>query len=115
MTFKIEHINAKSLWFIVLFIVLSMLFLQTYGVNKVSDNLLIDGDITLKGALVAIDGQTQGVLAPYSEGGFEEAYFRTHLKPGKHVLLVSKPGFKPCICEWQMGKEAYVPMQLKKI
>lgn len=104
--------RAHIIWLGVVFLVLSMLWLETRNVSVTHHNFMLGGNSEAVGAEVWIDGQKVGLMTGATQQQLAGALFYTYLGNGRHEIELRKPGFKTFLSKIDMQTEGYLNVDL---
>lgn len=112
MSFTPKPSYAVQMWFGILVVVLTALFLETRHPSDSGSNFLINSNPDGVGAEVIVDGQKLGTVGDAKKSGLGGGAFWAHLTRGKHIVELRKPGYVPYSKELEMHGEAYLGVDL---
>src|SRR3990167_6493142 len=104
--------KAHWTWLGVVFLVLSMLWLETRNASVTGHNFMIGGTSEAVGAEVWIDGQKVGLMAGATQQQLAGALFYTYLGNGPHEIELRKAGFKTFLSKIELQTEGYLNADL---
>ncbi len=110
---KFKQSRAIIAWPAIMLSVLLFLFILTRNTTYPGYNLCLNGEASLSGAKVYIDGVFVGNLKNNNENNLSGSCLCLNVKNGKHNLEVKKLGYGSLSKDFVMKNEAYIGINLK--